>query len=101
MRFGKKRKLSPRYIDPYGISKRISIVAYELDLPQELVTVHPVFHILMLKKCIGYPSLIIPTEDIGIKDKLCYDEIPAQIIDHQFRKLRTKKVASVKLHWTK
>ncbi|WMV58946.1 hypothetical protein MTR67_052331 [Solanum verrucosum] len=76
MRFGKKGKLSPRYIGPYRISKRIGNVAYELELPLELATVHPVFHISMLKKCMGDPSLIIRTEDIAIKDSLFYEEIP-------------------------
>ncbi|WMV18432.1 hypothetical protein MTR67_011817 [Solanum verrucosum] len=42
MRFGKKGKLSPRYIGPYRISKRIDNVAYELKLPSELVVVHPI-----------------------------------------------------------
>ena len=50
MRFGNKGKLSPRYIGPYRISKRIGNVAYELELPQELAAVHSVFHISMLKK---------------------------------------------------
>ncbi|WMV40975.1 hypothetical protein MTR67_034360 [Solanum verrucosum] len=72
MRFGKKGKLIPQYIRPYRISKRIGKVAYELELPQELAAVHPVFHISMLKKCMGGPSLIIPTENIGIKDSLSY-----------------------------
>ncbi|WMV54812.1 hypothetical protein MTR67_048197 [Solanum verrucosum] len=62
MRFGKKGKLSPRYIIPYRISKRIGNLAYELELPQELVAVHTVFHISLLKKCMGDPSLIIPTQ---------------------------------------
>ncbi|WMV55017.1 hypothetical protein MTR67_048402, partial [Solanum verrucosum] len=53
----------------------------------------------MLKKCMGDPSLIIPTEDIGIKDSLSYEEIPVQILDRQVRKLRTKEVASVKVLW--
>ncbi|WMV19619.1 hypothetical protein MTR67_013004 [Solanum verrucosum] len=99
MRFGRKRKLSPRSTGPYRISKRIDNVAYELELTQELTAVHPVFHIFMLKKCMGDPSLLIPTEDIGIKDSLSYDEIPVQILDHQVRKLRTKEVASVKVLW--
>ena len=73
MRFGKKGKLSPRYIGPYRIAKRIGNIAYELELPQELAAVHPVFHISMLKKCMGGHSLIIPTEDIGIKDSLSYE----------------------------
>ncbi|WMV50448.1 hypothetical protein MTR67_043833 [Solanum verrucosum] len=72
MRFGKKGKLSPRHIGPYRISKRIGNVAYELELPQKLAVVHPIFHISMLKKCMRDLSLIIPTEDIGIKDSLSY-----------------------------
>ncbi|WMV44958.1 hypothetical protein MTR67_038343 [Solanum verrucosum] len=74
-------------------------LAYELELPQELAAVHPVFHISMLKKCMRDPSLIIPNEDIGIKDSLSYEEIPVQILDRQVRKLRTKEVASVKVLW--
>ncbi|WMV50136.1 hypothetical protein MTR67_043521 [Solanum verrucosum] len=99
MRFGKKGKLSPRYIGPYRISKRVVNVAYELELPQELAVVHSVFHIFMLKKCMGDPSLIIQIEDIGIKDSLSYEEIPVQILDRQVRKLRIKEVASVKVLW--
>ncbi|MCF6774907.1 hypothetical protein L3H44_10975 [Corynebacterium sp. MC-12] len=60
MRFGKKGKLSPRYIGPYQIIKRFGQVAYELELPQELSMVHPVFHVSMLRKCIGDPSRITP-----------------------------------------
>ncbi|WMV59343.1 hypothetical protein MTR67_052728 [Solanum verrucosum] len=53
----------------------------------------------MSKKCMGIPSLIIPTEDIGIKDSLSYEEIPVQILDRQVCKLRTKEVASLKVLW--
>ncbi|WMV29267.1 hypothetical protein MTR67_022652 [Solanum verrucosum] len=96
MRFGKKGKLSPRYIGPYRIPKRIRNVAYELELPPELAAVHSVFHISMLKKCMGDTSLIISTEDIGIKDSLSYEEALVQILNRQVRKLRTKEVASSK-----
>ncbi|WMV07354.1 hypothetical protein MTR67_000739 [Solanum verrucosum] len=99
MRFGKKGKLSPRYIGPYHIAKRIGNVAYELELPHELAAVHPVFHISMLKKCISDPSLILPTESIKINDNLSFEEIPVQILDRQVRRLRTKDVASVKVLW--
>ncbi|WMV46495.1 hypothetical protein MTR67_039880 [Solanum verrucosum] len=99
MRFGKKGKLSPRYIGPYRIYKRIDNVAYELEQPQELAVVHPVFHISILKKCMGNPSLIITTKDIGIKDSLSYEEIPVQILDRQVCKLRKKEVALVKVVW--
>ncbi|WMV59522.1 hypothetical protein MTR67_052907 [Solanum verrucosum] len=101
MRFGKKEKLSPWYIGPYRILKRVGNVAYELELPQDLAAVHLGFHISMLKKCTGDPSLIIPTKNIRIKDSLSYEEILVQILDCQVRKLRTKEVASVKVLWRK
>ncbi|WMV24125.1 hypothetical protein MTR67_017510, partial [Solanum verrucosum] len=75
MRFDKKGKLSPRYISPYRISKRICNVSYELELPQELAAVHPVY-ISMLKKCMGDPSHVIPTGDIGIKDNYLMRRFP-------------------------
>ncbi|WMV45707.1 hypothetical protein MTR67_039092 [Solanum verrucosum] len=97
MRFRKKGKLSPRYIGPYRISKRVGNLAYELELPSQLATVHLVFHISMLKKYMGDPSIIVPTKNIGIKDDLSYEEMPVQILNYQVRKLRTKEVASVKV----
>ncbi|WMV07670.1 hypothetical protein MTR67_001055 [Solanum verrucosum] len=99
MRFGKKGKLSPRYIGPYRIVKRVGNVAYELELQQELAVVHPVFHISMLKKCIGNPTLNLPTEKIRITDNLSYEEIAVKILDRQVCRLRTKDVASVKVLW--
>ena len=44
-RFGKKGNLSPRYIGPYKIVRRVGKVAYELELPNDLAMVHPVFHV--------------------------------------------------------
>ena len=37
----------------YKILKMVEEVAYELELPIELTSVHPMFHVSMLKKCIG------------------------------------------------
>ncbi|XP_049389197.1 uncharacterized protein LOC125853525 [Solanum stenotomum] len=80
------------------ISKRVDKVAYEFDLPSELATVHLVFHVSMLKKCLGDPSLIVPTENIGIKDNLSYENVTIQILDRH--KLRTKEVVSAKVLWS-
>ena len=49
MRFSKKGKLSPTYIGLYEVLQRLENVGYELKLPNYLVSVHPVFHVLMLK----------------------------------------------------
>ena len=42
------RKLAPKFIGPYTISKIISTTAYKLDLP-EIMRIHPVFYISLLK----------------------------------------------------
>ena len=60
MRFDKKRKLSPWYVVPYEVLQRVDKVKYELKLPIELASVHPAFHVFMLKKCIGNPIYILP-----------------------------------------
>ncbi|XP_055826257.1 uncharacterized protein LOC129894585 [Solanum dulcamara] len=91
----KKRDLEFEVND--WIVKRVGNIAYELELLLELDVVHPVFHISILKKCLGDRSLILPTKSIGVKESLSYEEIPIQILDRQVRKLRTKEVASVKV----
>ena len=48
LRFGKKGKLSPRYMEPYEIVERIGKVAYRLRLQPELAIIHDVFHVSML-----------------------------------------------------
>ena len=85
VRFGKKGKLNPRYVGTYEILQRVGKYAYELKLPSELALVDPIFHISMLKKCIGDPKTILPNKGLGVKDKLSYEEIPIQILDRQVK----------------
>ncbi|XP_039034121.1 uncharacterized protein LOC120170212, partial [Hibiscus syriacus] len=40
LRFGRKGKLSPRFIGPYEIVKRVGPVAYQLTLPHEMEKIH-------------------------------------------------------------
>ena len=75
-------------------------MAYELELPQELALVHQVFHISIVKKYCGEPSLIEPMDNVGIKDNLSYKKVSVQILDRQVRKLRTKEVDSIMVLWT-
>ena len=49
VRFGKRGKLSPRYIRPYEIIERVGSLVYRLALPPELSRVHNVFHVSMLR----------------------------------------------------
>ncbi|XP_069148104.1 uncharacterized protein [Solanum lycopersicum] len=78
-----------------GVSK----VTYELKLPSELASVHPAFHVSMLKKCIGDPESILPIEGLGVKDNLYYEEVLVQILYKKVKKFRNKEVVSVKVLW--
>ncbi|XP_070039340.1 uncharacterized protein [Nicotiana tomentosiformis] len=68
MRFGKKGKLNTRYIGPYKIIKRIGQVAYRFELPPKMSLFHLVFHVSMLKKVVGDPSLIVLVEAIEVNE---------------------------------
>ncbi len=62
MIFGKKGKLSRRYVGIYERLESVSKVAYLLTLPSELTLVHLVFHVSMFMKCIDDPESIFPIE---------------------------------------
>ncbi|XP_059313025.1 uncharacterized protein LOC132064143 [Lycium ferocissimum] len=99
MRFGKKGKLSPRFIGPYEIVRKIGTVAYELKLPSDTAMVHPVFRVLMLRLYKPDPSHVFNHEEIEINEGLTYEEKSVQILDRQVIRLRTKDVASVNVLW--
>ena len=50
MRFGKKGKLSPRFIGPYEVIEKVGPVAYRLALPPDLEKIHIVFNVSMLRR---------------------------------------------------
>ena len=62
VRFVKKGKLTPPYVGPDEILKRVGKVSYELKLPSELASVHPIFHVSLLKLCICDPESILLIE---------------------------------------
>ncbi|MGI4568735.1 integrase catalytic domain-containing protein, partial [Klebsiella pneumoniae] len=76
MRFGKKGKLSPRYIGPFSILERVGEVAYKLALPSQLANVHPVFHVSMLRKYIHDPSHVVNFDDLNVEEDISYEVKP-------------------------
>ena len=91
--------MSPRFVGPFEILKRISKVAYELVLLPTLAGVHNVFHVSMLRKYIPDPSHVLNYEPLKIKDNLIYEEVPIQILDRKDHVLRTKTISLVKVLW--
>nr|GEV55980.1 hypothetical protein [Tanacetum cinerariifolium] len=62
--FGKHGKLSPRYIGPFKILARVGLVAYMLELPEELKGIHSTFHVLNLKKCLAEGDIVVLMDEI-------------------------------------
>nr|GEU41390.1 hypothetical protein [Tanacetum cinerariifolium] len=72
VRFGKKRKLTPRFIGPFEI---------------------------MEKKCLAYPTLQVPLDEIQVDAKLNFMEDPVKILERKFKKLKRSRIVIVKVRW--
>nr|CAD41297.2 OSJNBa0020J04.2 [Oryza sativa Japonica Group] len=89
-RFRVKGKLAPRYVGPFQITARRGEVAYQLQLPENIADVHPVFHVSQLKKCLRVPEEQAPLEEIHISNDLTYPEHPIRILDEAEKRTRSK-----------
>ncbi|KAI3724632.1 hypothetical protein L2E82_36415 [Cichorium intybus] len=83
IRFGKKGKLSPRFIGPFRISQRVGAVAYRLELPDELHGTHDVFHVSHLRKTLFDKSQHVPLAEIEGDDRLRYPDQPERVLDRK------------------
>ena len=83
MRFGKKGKLSPRFIGPFEILERVGDLAYRLALPPNLSSVHNVFHVSMLRKYIFDSTHILSYDPLEIREDLTYEEQPERILQRE------------------
>ncbi|KAM6553379.1 hypothetical protein CsatB_014141 [Cannabis sativa] len=98
-RFGKRGKLSPRYVGPFQILDRVGSVAYRIALPPSLSGVHNVFHVSQLRKYVSDPSHVLSYETLGLQEDLSYNERPVKILDQKDRILRNKTITLVKVLW--
>ncbi|KAJ0986077.1 hypothetical protein J5N97_004433 [Dioscorea zingiberensis] len=98
-RFRKRGKLNPRYIGPYEIVDRVGPVAYRLELPEELSRIHNVFHVSVLRKCLGDQHQILSGPTVELAPDLTYVEGPVRILDRREQALRNKTIPLVKVLW--
>ncbi|GJU38298.1 putative reverse transcriptase domain-containing protein [Tanacetum coccineum] len=95
--FGKRGKLNPCYIGPFKILAKVGMLAYQLELPEQLIRVHITFHVSNLKKCFVEEPLAIPLDEIQINDKLNFIEEPVEIMDQEVKRLKKSRIPIVKV----
>jgi hypothetical protein len=99
MRFGKKGKLSPRFVRPFEVKEVIGPMAYKVELLPALSEIHNVFHVSTLRRHVHDPRHIIDFEPLQVQDNLKYEELPVQILDRKEQRIRTKTIPLVKVLW--
>ncbi|WVZ53556.1 LOW QUALITY PROTEIN: hypothetical protein U9M48_004479 [Paspalum notatum var. saurae] len=96
-RFHTRGKLAPRYIEPFRIKQKVGDLTYEVELPERLSGVHPVFH---LRKCLRLPDDQISLEAMDLQDNLEYLEYPVQILDRAEKGTRKTRIPMCKVMWS-
>nr|GEU77891.1 hypothetical protein [Tanacetum cinerariifolium] len=85
VRFGKRGKLNPRYVEPFKVLAKVGKVAYMLEFPQELSRVYHTFHVSNMKKCYADEPLVMPLEGIHVDNKLQFVEKPVEIMEREIK----------------
>ena len=99
VRFGKRGKLSPRFIMPFEILKRVGTVAYWLDLPPNMSGVHEVFHVSILRRYTPDPAHVVDWGEIEVDTDGTIEEGPMCIMDSRDQVLRSKTMRLVRVLW--
>ena len=99
VRFGKRGKLSPRFIRPFEILERMCTVAHRLALPPSMSSVHEVFHVSMLRRYTPDPAHVVDWGEIEVDTDETFKKGPVCILDSRDQVLRRKTVRLVRVLW--
>jgi hypothetical protein len=99
-RFKVKGKVSPRFIEPFRVFRRVGEMTYQLELPDNLSNVHNVFHVSQLKKYLCVPKEQLPVDDLSVQGDLTYAEYPIKSLDTLTRVTRNIVIKMCKVQWS-
>ena len=90
VRFGKRGKLSPRFIRPFEVLERVGAVAYRLALLPSLSGVHEVFHVSMLRKYTPHLIHVVDWRELVVVADRTFKEGPgiSWIVEIRFYDVR-------------
>ena len=83
VRFGKRGKLSSRFIGPFEILERVGTVAYWLALAPNMSGVHEEFHVSMLQRYTPDPAHVVDWGKIEVDTNGTFEEGPVCIMDNR------------------
>lgn len=85
MTLERKRKLVPKYIEPYEKVELVGKVAYKIALPANIHCIHNVFHASLLHMYIRDLSHMLKVKKINLLNNLTNEERPIQILDKRVK----------------
>nr|GEX55559.1 putative reverse transcriptase domain-containing protein [Tanacetum cinerariifolium]GEX60793.1 putative reverse transcriptase domain-containing protein [Tanacetum cinerariifolium] len=62
-------------------------------------SVHDIFHVSNLKKCLADANLHVPLDEIKVDKTLRFVEKPIEIMDREVKSLKRSKISIVKVCW--
>jgi hypothetical protein len=74
-------------------------VAYKLQLLESLSTMHNVFHVSQLKKCLRIPDQTMDVVDVTLEPGLTYLEHPIRVLDQKDKTTRKMTLKFYKVQW--
>ena len=103
VRFGSKGKLAPRFVGPFPVVERIGKLAYRLELPEKMPSMHNVFHVSFLRKFLHDSNVVVSPEqyeDLEVETAVAKPRRPLRVVGNDTKQLRRKTVKLVKVQWS-
>nr|CAD39929.2 OSJNBa0091C12.7 [Oryza sativa Japonica Group] len=95
--FSDQGKMVQRYIGSYRILERRGEVAYQFEIPPNMASIHDVFQVSQLKKCLSVLEEPASPDNVEIQEDLTYVEKPTCILETSERRTRNKVIRFCRL----